>query len=225
MLDVYGICARCQCLYRLHNSKYVCVRLLNGSLSICADYDDMVQTSKDLISFKEHLDKRGIPMLYVIAPHKNYKYHSLLPRGVTDFETDNCNRMILQIEGRVPFIDNRELFKNKPEVHYQLFYMGDSHWKVQYAYLSYCQIMQYMEEQNSVIFEKKLKSMENFSVYSVEQYRDISKQYGRFYLPQEPNLNMKPLFSTKIKILSTNKKITALPDVNYNGEFNSNNHG
>ncbi|MBQ6616212.1 MAG: hypothetical protein IJH67_07575 [Thermoguttaceae bacterium] len=217
-IDVYGICVKCQDLYRLHNSNYRIVRLLNNSLSVCSDYDNMVITSKDLISFKEYLDKRGIPMLYVIAPHKNYKYHSLAPRGVKDFETENCNRLISQIEDHVSYIDNRELFKNNPDQHYQLFYTGDSHWKVQYAYLSYCQIMQYMEEQYSIIFEKKLKSIENFSVYSIDRPGDLSDQYGRFYLPQEVFLYMNPKFKTHLRILSNNNGCN-IDDVDYTGVF------
>ena len=218
-IDVYGICVKYQDLYRLQNANHRIVRLLNDSLSVCIDYDDMTAISNDLISFKKYLDQRGIPMLYVIAPHKNYKYHSLAPHGAMDFETENCNRMISQIKGRVPYIDNRELFKNNPEKHYQLFYMGNSHWKSQYAFFSYCQIMQYLEERYQIRFEQKLGSIENFSIYPVEGFGDLSDQYGRFYLPQEDFLYMKPKFKTHLRILSNNNGYN-IDKVDYSGEFN-----
>lgn len=219
-IDVYGLSARTLGLYRLHNSNYRIVRLRNDSLSICVDYDDMVATSQNLISFKDFLEQRGIPMIYVIAPHKNYKYHSLLPRGAVDFEADNNHRLISRIEGRIPVIDNREIFKNNPEEHYQLFYMGDSHWKVQYAFLAYCQIMQYLEERYSIEFEKKLKSIENYSVYSSGLSDELSKQFGRFYLPEEQTLYLKPKFLTNVKIFSDNNiNLPYIYDVDYTGDF------
>lgn len=220
-VDVYALSAKCQGLYRLLSTNYRIARLLNGSLSVCPDYNDMVTTSQQLVSFKEYLDGRGIPMLYVIAPHKNYNYHPLAPRGIDDFDTDNCNRMISQIKRHIPIIDNRDLFKDNPEEHYKLFYMGDSHWKVQYAFFAYCQIMQYLEERYSIEFEEKLKSIENFSVYSSDVFADdLSEQYGRFYLPEEHTLYMKPKFSTNIKIFSANNvNLPYIYDVDYTGEF------
>ncbi|MBR0237783.1 MAG: hypothetical protein IJQ39_06825 [Thermoguttaceae bacterium] len=220
MLDIYGLCAKFQGLYRLHNSNYLCVRLSNDSLSICADYDDMVTTSEYLISFKKYLDERNIPALYVIAPHKHYKYyHSLLPRGVSDFETENSNRLVSRIEGCFPVIDNREIFKNDPEKHYRLFYRGDSHWKVQYAFLSYCQIMQYLEKRYSITFEEKLRSIENYSTYSIERYGDLSKQFGRFYLPPDKMEYLNPLFKTHVRLYSNNNRAN-IYDIDYSGDFN-----
>ncbi len=205
-------------LYRVPNNNYRLVRLYNGYLSVCAGFSNMERLSDNVINFHNYLKKKNIEFIYVIAPHKNYKYLSLQPYGVKDYENENCERMIARWNNRICYLDNREIFKQTPQKHYDYFYKIDTHWKVQYVFLSYCQIMTYMAKQFDVCFEKELQDINNFSVYTLpDRYES---ELGGFFRDREKMLYLKPLFPVKQSIYSEgcagNNPITG---INYRGPY------
>ena len=206
-------------LYRLPNTNIRLVRLYNGYISVCSDYNDMERISEDIVNFQNYLKDKNIEFIYVIAPHKNYKYHSLLPRGVKDYENENIERMISRWKNRICYLDNREILRKTPLKHYELFYTTDTHWKVQYVFLSYFQIMAFMEKRFGLCFETELQDFKNYSVYTLPDVY-TADALGGYFRDKEKMLYLKPQFPTRLSIRSEgntgqNKKF----NINYCGPF------
>ena len=147
---------------------------------------------KKLKKVYQYFREQNIEFIYIVFPqHMHQK--TVLPYGLKDdmnqFSTD---RIIGIKENRIPVIDTRELFKDAPDTHYQLFYKGDHHWIPEYAYRVYHYISQELEKQHSPMMKYFDRTNMAWKDYYIEKrwppfhsYLGSSmRRMGRYYLPE-----------------------------------------
>ena len=174
----------------------------NGHLmfigSTSADIDKTPSTitvetyCKSLKEVYRYFREQNIEFLYIVFPIHLHQ-RTVLPYGIKDdlnqFSTD---RVIGLKESDIPVIDARELYKDAPDVHYQLFYKGDHHWIPEYAYRVYIYISQELEKQHSPMAKYFDRTNMAWNDYYIEKrwppFHDYLgsgvRRVGRLYLPQ-----------------------------------------
>ena len=100
--------------------------------------EHVLKSAENLRTFKAFLDKQGIPVLFVVFPHKIHCRDSQLPRGVADAANPAADLFLEQMKKwDIPCFDAREILAENPTEHYRLFQQFDHHWKQEYAILTF----------------------------------------------------------------------------------------
>lgn len=140
----------------------------------------------------QYLSEKNIADLYIVFPDKIHQ-KSVLPFNLQRNNNQTSSSLILQLkENNIPVVDARELFKDAPDVHYQLFYKGDHHWKPEYAYRVYIYISQELEKQHSPMAKYFDRTGMTWNDYYIENrlppfhsyLGSCMRRVGRFYLPE-----------------------------------------
>lgn len=165
--DIYGL--SCKALQK--DSCGGIVKLKNGLLTNVTSQFDVSKSQRQLISLQETLEKKNIPVLFVLAPQKISPTDPQLPRGVKDVRNEKADQFIDFLKQRhIDYIDCRTIFANNPSEHYRLFLKSDFHWQPEYAFYAF------RETAN------KLNSQYGFNI--PEQYYNPSS-YTEKYVPLE----------------------------------------
>ena len=225
MIDVYGLTVKCLGLYKPVPYSAI-VRLTNNQLSYyrCDDDDDIDKYAHTLIDFKTYLARQNIAFVYVQAPYKIYKYQPALPQGIVDNNNQLFDRMLNVAGKEVSVIDMREYFMSSPENHYDLFYPGDSHWKLEYAFIAAQQIMKRLHDNYSYVIDPIVNDFDNYElVISDEKRNNISQNVGNFYFSadEEREQFLVPKFKTEITIIEDSDKYQGVynPHLLYSVKF------
>lgn len=140
----------------------------------------------------QYFCEQNIEFLHIVFPRQLHQ-KTVLPYGLKDNSNQICNEIINKLkEIDIPIIDTRLLFKDSPDVHYQLFYKGDHHWKPEYAYRVYIYISQELEKQHSPMVKYFNRDNMAWNDYYIEErlppFHDSlgseMRRVGRHYLPE-----------------------------------------
>ena len=201
-IDIYGL--SCQAL-----QKDVCgniVKLKNGSLTNVTSRFDVSKSQNQLITLQETLDKKNIPVLFVLAPYKVLPTDSQLPRGVKDVRNEKADQFIDFLEQRhIDYIDCRSIFANNPSEHYRLFLKSDFHWQPEYAFYAFRETANKLNERygfniNPQYFDPSSYT-EKYVILEERPYRGQNinlelKATGRFFAPIDQFILFEPNFQT-----------------------------
>ena len=122
--------------------------------------DEMIQKTERFNSF---LQKRDIPFLFVILPSRLHKTDQQFPCHIEDYTNENADRIFQSMMGvGIDCLDIRELFLNNPQKHYQWVFIGDHHWKDEYAFEAFKVIAAKMSKSGNIIVNDLLLNSENY---------------------------------------------------------------
>ena len=202
-IDLYGLVVREIGLRKLNNVPTdKIVRLENGHLCNVSEKSDLAGPTQAVLGFAQELRKRGIPFLFVLEPHKGHKTAPMLYPGLYDYSNENADQMLEVFrQNQIHVLDTREIFLNDPETHYGLFYKGDSHWNALYAFFVFRETAKELAKMGIQPPEQSLELGQYSFTYSFSHpMNDLSKGFGRFYLPREPELQISPTWQTNLSV-------------------------
>lgn len=182
------------------------VKLNNGTIYRIQEEMNFSNSIEQLRQIRKFLDKKHIPLLFVVAPSTIHEKDTQLPRGVADYSNFNGDKFIeiLKSEG-IDYIDAREIFKNNPEEHYRLFMKADHHWQPKYAFYVYQKTAERLNKRYGFNIAPPLFDKTKFEDIEVEvserPYRGMGinsggKLVGRFQALPDTYLLYEPLFCT-----------------------------
>lgn len=210
-IDLYGLVVREMGLRRLNNVPTdKIVRLENGHLCNVSEKSDLAGPTQAVLGFAQELRKRGIPFLFVLEPHKGHKTAPMLYPGLYDYSNKNADKMLAVFrQNQIQVLDTRKIFLNDPETHYGLFYKGDSHWNALYAFFVFLETAKELAQMGIQAPEANLE-LEHYScTYSFSNpMNDLSKGFGKYYLPREPELQMNPTWKTLLSVRNVQTRET-----------------
>lgn len=166
------------------------VKMNNGYLTYAHPYiyiysDKNKEVCNRYLKFKKFLDSRNIPLLFVQMPHKIHQDKRFLPRGVTDCNNEKADIFLDFLKNtNCSFYDSRTIFKNDYQSHYKLFYLGDHHWKPEYSFLAFKNIMQKVNSDFGIEFDKNV--IDESLYYKKEfpfpiELQSQAKRAGKYY--------------------------------------------
>lgn len=203
LIDLYGLAVRELELRKLNNvptDKIVCLE--NGHLCNVSEKSDLAGPTRAVVDFAQELQKRGIPFLFVLEPHKGHKTARMLYPGLYDHSHENVEKMLAVFrQNQIPVLDTRNIFLHDPETHYALFYKGDSHWNALYAFFVFRETAKELAKMGILAPEQNLEQKNYHFVNSCgNSMNDLSKGFGKFYLPLEPELLPSPQWKTNLSV-------------------------
>ncbi len=202
-VDLYGLAVREIGLRKMNNvPRDKIVRLENGHLCNVSEKSDLPGPTQAVVGFAQELRKRGIPFLFVLEPHKGHKTAPMLYPGLYDYSNENADQMLEVFRrNEIHVLDTREIFLNDPQTHYSLFYKGDSHWNARYAFFVFRETAKELAKMGIQAPEQNLDLDQYSFTYSFRfPMNDLSKGFGRFYLPREPELQISPTWQTNLSV-------------------------
>lgn len=179
------------------------VKLNNGHLTQAVRRTNVAPLAENLIKFKDYLDEKNIPLLYVQAPHKISKYNPELPEGVVNFSNRNADDLLKMLtEAGINTIDLRSEFLNENLDHYSLFYKTDIHWTFEGSFWGFKNIMEYMHNQFDFPSADKYIDLNN---YNNDVYKDwalgyLGKITGSKYAGVDDISLITPKFETNLSL-------------------------
>ena len=192
-------------------------RLKNGYLVILPppiSKDCIEDDAEYIIQFRDWLQERDIPLIYIEAPHKVCKFLPELPRGITDKSNENADLLLQKFQTfGIEYIDARDLCRDTPQLHYEMFYKGDTHWKPEYAFRTFVELARLLKNKHGFSIPEEILDIKNYELQessgrivsfadekpNVINFRpvDIQKNVGDFYLPPEHYQFLCPRFKTR----------------------------
>lgn len=178
--------------------------IVSASAQTSTDYE-----YKELISFYEYLQNKGIHLLYVNEPTK-YIDDSIFKQqfGIESYSNRNADHFLQRIsEVGIPFIDLREeLIKDNLNIN-DMFYRTDHHWTTKSALWASAKIAEGLNSycnyniDLSIFDEDQYKYKEYHNSWLGEQGRKI----GKSYVGLDDFLKITPKFETDYIFKSTGK--------------------
>ena len=204
-IDIYGL--SCKSL-----QKDVCggiVKLKNGLLTNVTSQFDVSKSQNQLIALQETLNKKNLPVLFVLAPCKISSTDPQLPRGVKDVRNEKADQFIDFLEQRhIDYIDCRSIFVNNPSEHYRLFLKSDFHWQPEYAFYAFRETAKKLNSQYGFNIPHQYYDTSSYTEKNVpleeRPYRGQNinlelKETGRFFAPIDQFILFEPIFQTNTR--------------------------
>lgn len=123
-------------------------RMNNGMLTtLKSKIPDLTAFEENVDAFHRFLSQRGIPFLFIAAPHKVPTDENLLPAGVADLQNAAQDRVMAGLAARgVPSVDLRpEMSRTAAQVE-KYFYRTDHHWNAEGALYAFRRIMELIQD-------------------------------------------------------------------------------
>lgn len=215
-INVYGLGMRL-CGNRLVNvGSRVVARLNSGSL---VEYNtDEAQVEKEaetakknaasLAGLKETLDKKNIPLLFVLAPGKPDKNDPGLPYGLKDYGNAAADSFLKELDDLgVDYLDLRDLWQQNGWSVDDGFFSSDLHWRPEYAIRSWGYVTQYLNDHYGVVNDPSLFDLNNLKL---EKYENVSlggtgRILGKYYAKTDGTELYIPKYETKLHVV--NKRV------------------
>ncbi|MDO4573892.1 MAG: hypothetical protein Q4D98_01610 [Planctomycetia bacterium] len=199
LINAYGAVQVLLDIQSVHDSYYQWCRLRNGYVAMLVPYQDNTEAADTFIQFDRWLKARNIPFLFVQAPHLVCKYAPELPRGATCFSDDNANRFLNRLRNAgVDCLDTREIFKDSPQKHYELFLKSETHWQMEYAFYAFQQTGRHLNEKYGFSIAPHVLDAKNY--YRVRNDSILYGQgtrLGETFVPEDHEVSFLPKFSTQ----------------------------
>lgn len=147
------------------------VKLNNGHLVRLRVQEQVVDSAllEDMTfkanKFNSFLKKNNIPFLFTIFPYKLHKIDQQFLCHIVDYTNENAD-MIYQsmTDLGIDCFDARDIFINNPEKHYQLYFIGDLHWKEEYAFEAFKCMIAKMSKASDINIDERLLDASNYKI-------------------------------------------------------------
>lgn len=143
------------------------VRLNNGYLAeplSLADSDLLSDNADGLLQLQNALDKRGIPLLYVLTPFKIQAGNKQLPDFTTDYTNESMDLFVSELQKRnINFLDLRRPFSETYGDCYKLFYRTDHHWNIDGGFAACSSISDRLGKMLGVPIDQSVLDINNYT--------------------------------------------------------------
>lgn len=150
------------------------VRLNNGYLFTPFDRvsdEELEQRAASLANLNRFLQTTDTELLVAITPDTTSKYDPQVPMGTEEYVNDNLDRLIPMLEGQgVNVMDFREVIHEDGIDQYTMMYKTDHHWTTKAGFYAYGKIADWIEEKTGVEVDGKIRSIENYSITTYDNW-------------------------------------------------------
>ena len=182
-------------------------RLKNDHLAIkTTEFPYLERAKSDVLQLRDFLREREIPLLYVQTPREIHPLETELPDGAHDFAHQSTDTFLKFLhENQIDCIDCREILRDDPERHYELFFKSDHHWRPEYAFLAFQKTAEKLRSDFGFKIEPSLLDPQNYErrtapllcgVYVGQGNNSERKQAGRFFAKADSFILFEPRFQT-----------------------------
>lgn len=146
------------------DDNHTVYQLSNGQLTYYYPTFGVNVAHKNIKVLNEYLNSVGTELLYVQAPLKINKYENQLPYGLADFPNQNADSFLKGLDKlNIDYVDFREVIHDTFSNYEELFFDTDHHWKTETGFWAYTYLMDYMENNYAINYDKKNGNTNNFS--------------------------------------------------------------
>lgn len=148
------------------------VRMKNGMLAEETAREDPQYAAGQITGLHRHLQKKGIPFLFVESPRKPDINSTLMPVGTESHCHENANGLLKLLEAKgVPTLDLRPELVGSAEALERYFYRTDHHWNAEGAFVAFQRITGYLQ----TLFPEEtilsgITQRENWERHTIENY-------------------------------------------------------
>ena len=200
-INLHGLYRRC--IGQITNNN---VFLLdNGMLAVESpkqSQEVLASHSEKISGLYRHLDKQGIPFLYVQAPDKIDMESKLNRSGKICYSNENTNGFLQYLEEKeIPVLDLRPYISATPEMVEKYFYNTDHHWNPLGGFIAYQKITEYI---HNIFPEKKISESyldpEQWNIHIKEDWflGSHGKRVGIYFGGTDDLMWMTPKFDTEL---------------------------
>lgn len=183
---------------RVVNDRY---RMDNGYLTSISDKFDLDWHMENTVSFRDALQERDIPFVYVNTPYKIHKTDKQLPAGVEDYSNENTDFALSYLrKHNIPVLDLRECIASEGLDHYSMFYKTDHHWTAEAGFWATGKVTDFLAQQDSsfAVEESLLDASNfNFDVYEDVFLGSAGIRVGEIYAGLDDMTVISPKFDTR----------------------------
>ncbi len=141
------------------NNGYLAMTATEGNemaYEICAE---------NLLAFQTALEKKGIRFLYVCGTDNVPAGSTMLPAGLSDYQTENTDRFLQMLEDRnISFLDTRKSFSEANRDPYSLIFRTDHHWTMEAGFLAAGEIETALESLLDTKTDPGVRDLKNFHI-------------------------------------------------------------
>lgn len=202
-INIYGLTQKLignRYVYDPEVSKNDVVMLENGVLSfVVQKTDDLTTKAEKISTFNNHLQGKGIDLLYVQLPFKINKLDKELPTGVYDYSNENADTMVSELKNRnISAFDLREEIVKDGLDHYSLFFRTDHHWKPKTGLWAAGKISEKLNIDFCFNIDLKLLEINNFSSKLYKDYflGSQGKRVGQYFAGTDDFTLLLPTYET-----------------------------
>ncbi|MBR5160143.1 MAG: hypothetical protein IKW80_00830, partial [Thermoguttaceae bacterium] len=117
------------------------------------------------IRFNSFLKKNNIPFLFTVFPFKLHKTDQQFPCHIKDYTNENADKVLRSVRALgIDCYDARDIFLDNPEKHYQLYFIGDHHWKEEYAFEAFKGMIAKMSKDSDMAIDERLLDISNYKI-------------------------------------------------------------
>ena len=163
------------------------LKLNTGHLAFLRDQEQIIDSAllkemtQKTIKFNSFLNKNNISFLFAVFPDKMHKTDQQFLCHIDDYANDNADRIIQAMTNSgIDCFDSREIYLNNPEKHYQLFFIGDHHWKEEYAFEAFKRMIAKMSKVRDINVDERILNSENY-IMSEESFPWQKQSAYRIY--------------------------------------------
>ncbi|MBQ9454414.1 MAG: hypothetical protein IJU53_01940 [Thermoguttaceae bacterium] len=183
-------------------------RLKNGYLAMkTPDFPSMERAESDILELNDFLREQHIPLLYIQTPREIHPDEVELPDGARDYANQSIDSFLEFLhQNQINYTDCREIFRDDPKRHYDLFFKSDHHWLPEYAFYSLRKTADVLKSQYGFEIDSSFLDPYNYKrreapllcgIYVGQGNNSERKQTGRFFSQTDHYQLFEPTFQTK----------------------------
>lgn len=183
----------------INNTVY---KMDNGQLTFnypeCKEQEILMYID-NIKALYDEVAAKGVQLIYIQAPFKNNKFDNKLPYGLNDTTNLNADRFIDSLKkNNIPYIDLRDVIKQKGFNYSNLFYNTDHHWKTETAFWAYQYVIEYLNQNFGLNYNKEMAEVSNFKKLTLKKsfLGSQANRTGRFYAGVDDFTLITPEFET-----------------------------
>jgi len=183
------------------------VRLNNGCLTFLEEPRDAAAPAEQIAALRNHLQERGIDLLYVQRPAKICKYDTQLPTGVEDHTNENMDNLLDRLRaGGVDCLDLRDAMWEELD-YYDAFFKTDHHWTPETGLWASGAVRRYLNENYGFDIDESLFDPANYDAEIKEAWflGSQGKRVGTAYAGVDGISILTPKFDTDLECSTPHK--------------------
>ncbi|MBQ9940592.1 MAG: hypothetical protein IJO74_03535 [Clostridia bacterium] len=216
-IDIYSIAQRVTLSVVNEDVSEIILKDNNGKLHFSEPRTDVSKYAENMINLQNSINA---PILFVQAPNKKLKGYTQLPKYFDNFSNENADDFLSAIEGKVEYLDLRDVLEQEKLDKKELFYVTDHHWTVETAFWGYRKTVEKLRQSFDIDIDAEdfFSDINNYTKYEYPKsfLGAQGRRVGRFYVGVDDYTLILPDFETSFV---TNDTITSPEKTVAEGDF------